>query len=45
MSLGLGQIDETFLPGYLEAYADFDADADCSDSEPVDSDVNIDAKS
>lgn len=45
MSLGLGQTEESFHPGYLEACANSDADVDCLDSESVDYDVIVDVKS
>lgn len=42
ISSGLGQTGESFLPGYLEACANSDADVDYSDTKSSDSDVNDD---
>lgn len=43
-SLGLGQFGESLFPANLEACVDYDADANCSDFELDDSDVDVDVK-
>ena len=45
MSQGSGQTGDFPLFGCLDTYADLGVDDDCFDSEPVDSDIDVEVKS